>query len=107
MRRTNISLTDEQHNWLYEKAHKAKIGMAKLIRIMIDESMSQGPHVDRNSPKKMPETIKPPTTKKLEKDLKKDIEETKQHYADSHRDDPTLGGGSNFNPQPKVGKKKK
>ena len=83
MKRTNISLTDEQYEWLRQRALDKYTSMSQLMRDYVDDRM-----IIKDTPEKKPQEIKSKITIKEVGDTIKDAV-TQSIY-----------------PQPKKGKKK-
>ena len=89
MKRTNISLTEEQYEWVRENAHLNGVSRSEWYRAMINTARAKE---DMMNPKKTPETPKEVNIFK---------KATEEHIADRVQ----FGNKGLFNPAPKPKKK--
>jgi hypothetical protein len=41
VKRTNISITDDQHEFLRQEAHRRRVSIARLIRIFVNKAIQE------------------------------------------------------------------
>ena len=95
MKRTNISLTEEQYEFLYEESYRQRKSVSELIRSYIPlkaGSFKKSVDYTINTPEKKPPMPGIPITEKMIKDATKQANEDQRKM---------------FYPQPKVSKPKK
>ena len=106
MKRTNISLRDEQHEWVRDLCHKERKGISEYFRLLISIQMGSADQKKKPLPGSRNDGVLYPYPKPQEKETQEEVIEYATKHGFSRPKEETLKQSYNPTPKPVQGRGK-